>query len=62
MRKQNGLKKESLSNPPMSSFWAQETQPLYDKTIDAYIFPLTGTFGRKKIINGTRTSTIKLLL
>ena len=52
MGKHNGLKQESLSNPPMSSFWAKKTQPLHDKTTDAYIFPLTGTFGRKRIING----------
>ena len=48
----DGLKQASLSNPPRSSFWAKETQPLHDKIIVAYIFLLTVTFGRKKIING----------
>jgi len=51
MGKHNGLKQESLNNTPTSSCWAKETQPLHDKTTDAYIFPLTGTFGRKRIIN-----------
>jgi hypothetical protein len=47
MGKHNGLKQESLNNSPMSSFWAKETQPIHDKTTDAYTFPLTGTIGRK---------------